>query len=70
MPDTAASANAWNGARIKALRERLRLTQERFAHRLSTTVSSVSHWESDKRQPSPMACVLLTQLEDQQGAAR
>lgn len=63
MPDNAAPANTWDGARIRALRERLGLTQERFAHRLSTTVSSVSHWEADKRRPLPIFCTLLTELE-------
>ncbi len=40
---------------VKALRQRLGLTQEQFAHRLGVTFASVNRWENGQVKPSPMA---------------
>lgn len=47
---------------IKELRERLALTQERFAARLGVTVSTVNRWENGKGQPSPLALLRIEAL--------
>jgi len=50
------------GIQIKELRERLELTQERFAARLGVTVSTVNRWENGKSQPSPLALIRIDEL--------
>lgn len=52
----------WNAETVRALRQRLRLTQEDFAHRLNVTVSTVSRWEKQAVEPSRLACEKLTEL--------
>ena len=47
---------------IKELRERLELTQERFAARLGVTVSTVNRWETGKGRPSPLARIRIDEL--------
>ena len=46
---------------IRSLRERLGLTQEKFAAKLGVTFASVNRWENGKAKPSPLA---LKQVED------
>lgn len=50
---------------VKALRERLGLTQEQFAHRLGVTFASVNRWENGQVKPSPMARQKLEELDRQ-----
>jgi DNA-binding transcriptional regulator YiaG len=52
----------WTPAAIKALRLRLRLSQEQFADRIGCARSLVSLWESGQRVPSRMACKALDTL--------
>ncbi len=47
---------------IKALRQKLRLSQEKFAHRLGVCYGSVSRWERGIGVPSHFAIKLLKQL--------
>lgn len=49
------SDDDWGGARIFALRAKLRMTQEQFAHACGVTVSTVNRWENDRAKPSPLA---------------
>ena len=42
-------------ARVTALRQRLGMTQEEFAHTLGVTVSTVNRWENGKVVPSRLA---------------
>ena len=49
------------GRLVRLLRERLDLTQERFAAKLGVTFASVNRWENGRAKPSPLA---LKQIED------
>lgn len=52
---------------IREVRNRLGLTQEKFAARLGVTFPTVNRWENGKTKPSPLAQKqikdLITQLE-------
>lgn len=43
------------GAPISALRRRLKMTQEEFAHAIGVTVSTVNRWENGHIEPSRLA---------------
>ena len=43
------------GAVISALRQRLAMTQEEFAHAIGVTVSTVNRWENGHIEPSRLA---------------
>ncbi len=43
------------GAIISALRQRLTMTQEEFAHAIGVTVSTVNRWENGHIEPSRLA---------------
>ncbi|MBY7190186.1 helix-turn-helix domain-containing protein [Escherichia ruysiae] len=45
---------------IKALREKLKVSQPVFAHYLNTSVSTVQKWESGAKRPSGMSLKLLS----------
>lgn len=45
---------------VKALRQRLELTQRQFAERFSFSMHSVRNWEQGRRAPEGAARVLLT----------
>jgi DNA-binding transcriptional regulator YiaG len=53
----------WTAERIHALRRKVGLTQEEFAHLLGCTTSSVNRWERGHKGPSRLARIALTQLE-------
>ena len=40
---------------IRAIREKLGLTQEELAHRLGISWSTIARWEADKGKPSKLA---------------
>ena len=44
---------------VQALRERLGLSQEAFAHRYRLSLRTVQEWEQHRREPSEPARVLL-----------
>lgn len=46
---------------IRVLRERLGLTQEKFAARLGVTFPTINRWENSRARPSPLA---LKQIEE------
>jgi putative transcriptional regulator len=48
---------------VKALRQRLGLTQREFAQRFSFSVRSVQNWEQGRRTPEGPARVLLTVID-------
>lgn len=52
-------------ALVKALRQRLGLTQEQFAHHLGVTFASVNRWENGQVKPSPLARQQLEALDRQ-----
>jgi putative transcriptional regulator len=43
------------GSPISALRHRLKMTQEEFAHAIGVTVSTVNRWENGHIEPSRLA---------------
>ena len=43
------------GTVISALRQRLSMTQEEFAHAIGVTVSTVNRWENGHIEPSRLA---------------
>ena len=43
------------GGSIIALRQRLNMTQEKFAHAIGVTVSTVNRWENGHVEPSRLA---------------
>lgn len=45
---------------VRLLRERMGLTQEKFAARLGVTFPTINRWENGHTQPSPLA---LRQIE-------
>lgn len=57
-------ASSWEpvaiGQRIRLMRERLGLTQEKLAARLGVAFPTVNRWENGHTQPSPLA---LKQIE-------
>ena len=44
-----------SGSPIGALRRRLNMTQEEFAHAIGVTVSTVNRWENGHIEPSRLA---------------
>jgi putative transcriptional regulator len=47
--------NQQPGSPISALRRRLKMTQEEFAHAIGVTVSTVNRWENGHIEPSRLA---------------
>ncbi len=60
----APESRAWAPPAIKRLRERLGLTQGRFAEQLGVRQATISDWETGRTEPSPMAARLLSALAD------
>jgi predicted ATPase/DNA-binding CsgD family transcriptional regulator/DNA-binding XRE family transcriptional regulator len=50
------------GARLRELRERLRLSQEQLAQRLGVSFATVNRWEGGRSVPSPRSRARLEQL--------
>ncbi len=46
---------------VRELRQRLDLTQEKFAAKLGVTFPTINRWENRRAKPSPLA---LMQIED------
>ncbi len=55
------SSNKDLGLLVRSLRDRMDLTQERFAAKLGVTFASVNRWENGRAKPSPLA---LKQIEE------
>lgn len=47
---------------IKALRKRLRLSQDKFAALIGVAPYTVRRWESGKNKPSPLALEKINRL--------
>ncbi|MBI3782665.1 MAG: helix-turn-helix transcriptional regulator [Deltaproteobacteria bacterium] len=50
---------------IAALRRRLNMTQEEFAHAIGVTVSTVNRWENGHIEPSRLARRAMESLAEQ-----
>jgi len=48
---------------VKALRQRVHMTQEQFAARFGFSVATLRHWERGDRRPQGPALVLLNVIE-------
>ncbi|MGX2974506.1 helix-turn-helix domain-containing protein [Ursidibacter arcticus] len=48
---------------VKAIRERLNLSQAVFARKLRTSVRTYQGWEQGKTKPNPQATLLLKMVE-------
>jgi len=57
-------------ALVKDLRQRLRMTQEQFAHEVGVTFSTVNQWENGRRRPQPFLLKRLLEMEAASGAGR
>ena len=53
----------WTPEEIKALRERLGLTQEDFARKVLVRACTVNRWENGKNLPTALAIEKLNELE-------
>lgn len=52
---------------VREIRERLRLTQEKFAARLGVTFPTINRWENGKTRPSPLAVQQVKDLLREMG---
>lgn len=52
-----------SGGEVRAVRERLNLSQAVFAMRLRTNTRTLQNWEQGRAQPNPQACLLIRMLE-------
>jgi putative transcriptional regulator len=50
------------GSEIKALRERLGLSQAQFAERFALNLETIKGWEQKRFKPDQAACVLLSTI--------
>lgn len=53
---------------IIAIRKKLGVSQERFAHMLGTTVVSVNRWENGRAKPSRLYVKEIKNLKDAHGS--
>lgn len=51
-------------ADVKALRERLAITQAQLAQALGTSVDTIKSWESKRRNPTGLAAKVLATIHD------
>ena len=58
---------AWDAPRVRALRERLRLTQQRMADELGTRQQTVSEWETGLYRPRGASATLLGIIAERAG---
>lgn len=50
-------------AEVKTLRERLQLTQEKFARRLGISIRTLARWETDTRSMKKIHSTALREIE-------
>ena len=55
------------GQAVRALRQRLGMTQEEFARRIQVTLSTVNRWENGHAAPSHLAWRAIEDLAKRQG---
>ena len=47
---------------VREIRDRTRLTQEKFAAKLGVTFPTINRWENDRAKPSPLAMQRIEEL--------
>ena len=57
----------WDGRRIRALRQHLRLTQAKLAQELGTRQQTISEWETGMYKPRGTSTTLLTIVAERSG---
>lgn len=57
----------WDAGRVRALRQRLGLTQTQFAEELGTRQATISEWENGLYQPRGASARLLSLLAERAG---
>jgi DNA-binding transcriptional regulator YiaG len=57
----------WDGERVRALRQHLRLTQEKLAGELGIRQQTVSEWETGMYQPRGTSATLLSIVAERSG---
>ncbi len=57
----------WNGERIRALRQHLRLTQAKLAEELGTRQQTISEWETGMYKPRGTSSTLLSLVAERSG---
>ncbi len=58
---------SWDGRRIRALRQHLRLTQAKLAQELGTRQQTISEWETGMYKPRGTSTTLLTIVAERSG---
>lgn len=51
-----------NPEEIKALRKKLKLSQEGMGHLIGVSFTTINRWEKGKRKPIPLALAKLKQI--------
>ena len=57
----------WDGQRIRALRQHLKLTQIKLAEELGTRQQTISEWETGMYKPRGTAVTLLSIVAERSG---
>jgi putative transcriptional regulator len=65
MGEARMDENAGNS--VRTLRQKLRMTQEEFAHEIAVTVSTVNRWENAHAEPSKLAWKAIHELARKRG---
>lgn len=58
---------AWDGDRVRALREHLRMTQSELAEDLGTRQQTISEWETGMYMPRGTSSTLLSVVAERSG---
>ena len=56
-------------ARIKSIRQELRLSQEALARELGISAATVNRWENGRNRPGQMATRLILMMEEKVSAS-
>jgi DNA-binding transcriptional regulator YiaG len=57
----------WDSARVRALRQHMRLTQQEMAGQLGTRQQTISEWETGMYRPRGASATLLTMVAERAG---
>jgi DNA-binding transcriptional regulator YiaG len=57
----------WDGQRIRALRQHLKLTQAKLAEELGARQQTISEWETGMYKPRGTSATLLTLVAERSG---
>ncbi len=69
QPSGGSRRGVWNGRRIRALREYLKLTQRQMAEELQVRQQTISEWETGLRMPHRSTQKMLSLVAERAGFA-